>query len=400
MAVSSLKERTKNTLIRTVNRFGISSKYIGTPKSVVSTAEWTSAHRGGAGVFFEEIYPGKEREERFPVTMDESVHRIYSNEYRRTQPRAFVAGIGQGRVWGRNGAVITPDDALIGEISREFGQYGGVLDEGHSIFKQVKLSRVRKISGKVAVVAAAGSQNYHHWLYDTLPRLGLLQKAGLIRDIDHFIIGYSGLKFQKDSLEVLGIPVEKIIPSNDHWSFHIQAEELIVTSLPARLGTISEWTVEFLRNSFLADGKVSSGPRLYLSRRKAPSRNLVNEAEVLGILEKLDFRPFYAEDHSIRETARAFASADAIAGVHGSGFANVAFCSPGTRVVDILAPKHLDPYYWILSNLTGAVYGYIFGEGERLPEETDLVRNKIDEDIHVNTIQFENLLKKLAISSE
>jgi capsular polysaccharide biosynthesis protein len=401
MAAQSLKERTRDTLIRTVNRFGISSKYIGTPKSVVGAAEWTSAHSGSPGVFFEEVYPALAVKERPPVTLEASVHHIYADEYTRTQPQAFVAGIAEGRVWGRNGAVITPDDVLLGDISREFGRYGGISNEAHSIFKQVKLSKIRKVKGKVAVIAAAGSQNYHHWLYDTLPRIGLLAKAGLIKEIDHFIIDYSGLKFQRDSLEVLGIPTEKVIASNDHWNFHIQADELIVTSLPARLGTISGWTVGFLRSVFLPEvGRDGAGQRLYLSRRKAPSRNLVNEKEILAILVRLGFQPFYPEDHSIRETAAVFAAADSIVGVHGSGFANLAFCGTGTKVIDILAPKHLDPYYWILANSTGSVYGYIFGEGERLPEGTDLVRNKIDEDIYVNPAAFEKILNKLAISSE
>ncbi|HTR30442.1 MAG TPA: glycosyltransferase family 61 protein [Puia sp.] len=430
MDAQSLKELTRHTLIRTVNRLGISSKYIGTPKSVVRTAEWTNAHRSSPGVFFEEVYPEKEIKERPPVTLEATVHRMYSDEYNRTQPQAFVAGIAGGRVWGRYGAVITPDDLLIGDISREFGQYGGILNEGHSIFRQVKLSKVRKVEGKVAVVAAAGSQNYHHWLYDTLPRIGLLQKAGLIKEIDHFIIDYSGLRFQKEGLDALGVPAAKVIPCDDHWNFHVQAEELIVTSLPARLGTISRWTVEFLRDIFLSDAGLGEGAgrrgegagrrgegagrrgegagrrdegagrRLYLSRRKAPTRTLINEKEILGILGKLNFCPFYAEDHSIRETAAVFAAAESIVGVHGSGFANLAFCSPETKVVDILAPKHLDPYYWILANATGSVYGYIFGEGERLPEDTDLVRNKIDEDIRVNIAEFEKILNKLAISGE
>ena len=137
-----------------------------------------------------------------------------------------------------------------------------------------------------------------------------------------------------------------------------------------------------------------------MSRRKAPSRKLVNEAKVLEILGSLNFHPFYAEDHSIRETAAVFAGCESIIGVHGSGFANLAFCSPGTRVVDILAPRHLDPYYWILANLTGSSYAYIFGEGERLPEGTDLVREKIDEDILLDLDKFQTLLKKIHLLSE
>jgi capsular polysaccharide biosynthesis protein len=429
MAAHSIKEITKNTFIRTVNRLGISSKYIGTPKSFGTAAQWVSAHQANGGAahpasagasaraFFKEIYPEKIINEPPPLTLEASVHRIYADEYRRTQQQAFVAGIPGGRVWGKNGAVITPDDRLIGDVSREFGKYGGIFNKEHSIFRQLKLSRVRQLKGRIAVVASAGSHNYHHWLFDTLPRIGLLKKAGLFADIDYFIIDYTGLKFQKESLDILGIPPDKIIPCNDNWNFHIQADELIVTSLPARLGTISDWTVEFLRETFLNTPATPTTPtipatpttpatatgakeRLYLSRRKAPSRNLVNEQKVMDVLTGLNFHSFYPEDHSIRETAAAFSHADSIISVHGSGFANLAFCSPGTKVVDILAPKHLDPYYWILANLTRSTYAYIFGEGQRLPEGTDLVRNKIDEDIHLNEPDFRSLLKKLNFFSE
>src|SRR5579862_5507798 len=107
MAAHSIKELARNAVIHTVNRFGISSKYIGTPKSVVTTAEWVGARHGKAGVFFQEVYPEKQRREEAPITVEETVHQIYRDEYSRFQPRAFVAGIAGGRVWGRNGAVIT-----------------------------------------------------------------------------------------------------------------------------------------------------------------------------------------------------------------------------------------------------------------------------------------------------
>jgi capsular polysaccharide biosynthesis protein len=82
-------------------------------------------------------------------------------------------------------------------------------------------------------------------------------------------------------------------------------------------------------------------------------------------------------------------------GVHGSGFANFAFLSPGARAIDIVAPRHLDPYYWILCEHTGARYGYLFGKGDRPDETHDLVTSKIDRDIEVDMEALDQLFHRL-----
>jgi hypothetical protein len=391
------RKAVKNVLIKTINSLGVSSKYIGTPKAFISTEDWVKKNNKLAGTFFKEIHPAKSVTEKPPITIEESIPKAFKDEYNRIQPQAFVAGIPMGRVWGRNGAVVTPDDLLLGDISREFGKQGGKFREEHSIFDLIKLPSVRFVKGRVAVVACAGSFNYFHWLYDTLPRIGLLKQAGLFDSIDYFVIDYLGSKFQKDSLEVLGVPVEKIISCDGDRQFHLQAEELIITSLPSNLGSTSDWTVKFLRDTFLKNDNVlpQRTKNIYLSRKKATLRFLINEQEILDLLAPYNFAPFYAEDHSISETAKAFSECNSVVGVHGAGFANLSFCSPQTKVIDIIAPKHFDTNFWILSNHAKADFAYIFGEGERLPEDTDLIKNKINEDIYVNPESFKTLLKKL-----
>jgi capsular polysaccharide biosynthesis protein len=255
------------------------------------------------------------------------------------------------------------------------------------------MHRCRKLKGTIAVLGTAGTYNYHHWLYDTFARVHLLQMAGVFDKIDYFIIDYSGLPFQKESLQKVGISFEKIICANDNWRFHVEAETLIVPSLPSKLGRVGVWPVQYLRDTFLE--KLVQQKRLYISRRKAKSRKLVNETEIYSFLQSKGFIEFFPEEHTIAETASCFAGADYIVGVHGSGFANLAFISQQAKVIDIVAPMHLDPYYWMLTNRNQGKYAYIFGEGERPDENQDLNVHKVDEDILLDFGKFSELFNML-----
>lgn len=397
---SGLKHSLKRTIIGISNGLNISSRYFGAPKGWIGAKDWIAKHADMPGAAFTEVFPGREQSHGLPVTLDDTVHQIFSNNANWQQPAAFVASIPKGRAWGRNGAVITCDDLLIGDVSREFGKYGGVFNEEHSIFQQVKLVGIRKVNGTVAVVAAPGSTNYHHWLYDTLPRIGLLKSAGLFDKVDYFVIDYRELPFQKESLRAVGIDPARVIACNDHWKFHIEADLLIVPSLPAQLGTICEWTTQFLRSTFLKNDNTAPGTNynIYLSRKKAPTRKLINEGAFFEeVLKPLNFIEFFAEDHSISETARYFANAQHVVGVHGSGFANLVFCSSQTKVIDIVAPRHIDAYYWLLTDYTASKYGYIFGAGNRAHEQEDLVQNKVDHDIELDISQFKALMQLMQI---
>jgi len=397
MPAASVKNTVKNISLKALNSLGVSSKYIGTPKSFAITEEWVAANKNKAGVFFKEIYPATSVKEAAPLSVENSIHSIYSNEYSRRRPQAFVACIPNGRVWGRNGTVITPDDILLSDVSREFGKYKGVFDKQHSVFRRFKLGGLQKIKGNVAIVATSGSSNYYHWMFDVMPRFALLQKSGVWDKIDHFIIDYTGQKFQKECLELLGIPLHKIIKSNDQWKFHMEAASLWVPSLPSVLSTVEQWSVDYLGRLFLNITPVTAkrSRKLYISRRKAPSRKLLNEDEIFEELKKSGFEEFFPENYSVKEAAVFFNEATHVVGVHGAGFSNIAFCEAGTRVLDIVAPRHVDGIYWMLTNKVKGKYVYIFAEGERPSENTDLIANKLDEDLYVDIKQFRKAMALL-----
>jgi capsular polysaccharide biosynthesis protein len=52
---------------------------------------------------------------------------------------------------------------------------------------------------------------------------------------------------------------------------------------------------------------------------------------------------------------------------HGAGFANLMFCRPGTRILQLYSPNYVNPMFWYMINPVGLNYYYFIGQGERLP---------------------------------
>jgi capsular polysaccharide biosynthesis protein len=251
----------------------------------------------------------------------------------------------------------------------------------------------RLIPGRTAVISTCGANNFHHWNYDIMPRLGLLRKAGLLEKMDHLIIHHRDLPFQREGLERFGIEPGRIINSHGDPSFHLGAEELYVPSLPEDLGTISPWVLEFLREEFLFEAPIPNAPeKIFVSRRNAPSRRIINGQEVMSEIYRRGYVEFIPEDHSMARTAQYFASARSLVSVHGSGLSNLPFITEKAKVLDIMAPYHQDPYYWMICNGRGAEYVALFSEGEHPSDDFDLVRNKVDDDLLIDMGKLKNAL--------
>jgi len=65
-----------------------------------------------------------------------------------------------------------------------------------------------------------------------------------------------------------------------------------------------------------------------------PERSVSNENEVKSYLLKKDFVPVRLGEIMFSEQVDLFNNADYIIGLHGAGFANLAFCKPGTKVIE------------------------------------------------------------------
>ncbi len=378
-----IKQKARQMAVACAQHLPVSSKYIGLPRGVYASAKEYAKLRGAerAGVEYKTFLPESISRRNPPQSVDGTIHWKFDGRCQHTDPETFMITIPGGRTAGGMGAVITHDDRLLLDVSRDFSST-------HHLFKRLTLSRCRHLPGRVAVLATASGNTYFHWLTDALPRIEILQKTlpGGLDAVDRFVVN-SGFPIIGKSLEMMGIPAEKILFAEA--STHIQADELMVPSLPGISGDPPQWACSFLRESFLPH-KADSSPqtRLYISRSQARYRRVENEDEVVGLLSGYGFIPVRLEEHSFAEQIALFANADVIVAPHGAGLTNLLWCRPGTRVLELFSPDYVNVCYWAMANQLGLDYHCLTGNGAASLEGIDLHRVQADIAVPISKLEL------------
>jgi capsular polysaccharide biosynthesis protein len=140
-------------------------------------------------------------------------------------------------------------------------------------------------------------------------------------------------------------------------SLHIPALSLIDSGHfphPLRMPVMADLRS---RVGFDADKK----RKLYIARKDARSRPLVNEPELIQLLTDRGFEVLELSRMTVPDQIRAFAEAGCIVAQHGAGLANIVFCQPGTALLEL----HVDSYVqWTIRRLASVArmrYGCVLG---------------------------------------
>ncbi len=324
----------------------------------------------------------------------------------------FVVTIPQGRCWvapQKNSwvichslAVITPDNYLLGDLSRDYPWFlpGCPYQERaeHSIFEQETIPAVEKIEGKVVLLSGLAGHVYYHWMFDIIPRLELLKRSEIkLKEIDWFVVNSLSKSYQQETLSLLGVEPDKIIESDRHS--HLQATELIVPSFPGYLDWVPEGTIKFLRQTFLpqVSSAKSDQQQIYISRAKAKNRQLINELEVSQFLASQGFQTVFLEEMSVLEQVATFANAKIVVAPHGSGLTNLVFCQPNTKVVELFSPNYVRTDYWMISQQLQLQHYYVVGQSFDCSSLRNLMyQNALTEDILVNIDSLKLVLQHLS----
>ena len=64
-------------------------------------------------------------------------------------------------------------------------------------------------------------------------------------------------------------------------------------------------------------------------------RSIKNENEILDYLKSVYFKSLRIGDFNFIDQIKLFSEAKEIVGLHGGGFANLVFCEPNTKVVEL-----------------------------------------------------------------
>ncbi|MDB5642642.1 MAG: glycosyltransferase family 61 protein [Hyphomicrobiales bacterium] len=266
-------------------------------------------------------------------------------------PETFILAIPNGRVLGGEGVVITPEHRILSDVSIAIA----LPDWRHPALKRPLLPKVTRIEGEAAVIASVFPRNYWHWMIDILPRIHLLERAGVL---PHRLIVNAELPFQRETLSTIGVGADRLLSVDP--DAQLEVERLIVPSLPEAFCTIVPETIGFLRERFLhADANLAPHRLIYLSRNDAARRRVVNEEDLFARLEPLGFERVVLGALSVAEQARVFASARMILAPHGAGCTNLVFATPGSTFLEFMPDNGHHVSFEMLTSLLGVKYGRI-----------------------------------------
>jgi hypothetical protein len=284
----------------------------------------------------------------------------------------LVVELPNGRIYTDNEnsvAVITQFNRVVENVSLSLIDGKVTAPDLNNIFEQRYFTQPKKLDGTVfsLLTGGAGLNNISHWFVDVLPRLHLLRESSLYDTVDWFLVPSLRYDYQRETLDLLGIPPEKVI-AGDQFP-HIVADCLIASTAPRGNYTlVPTWLSDFIQNSFMPladaeDVEVEEMPYIYISRSDSSIRNVLNEKELVEKLKPYGFKVMISSKYSIRQKIKLFANAKIVMGACGAGLINFIFCKPGTVAIEIFNEGFiLEPFYDI-ANKVGLDHKYIICEG-------------------------------------
>jgi capsular polysaccharide biosynthesis protein len=284
---------------------------------------------------------------RPPQHTERRLHPTFESLLEPRPLRPLCAGVFPGaRFETGQGLVVAPDGSVLGASawdSEQLRKSGVLRREPRS---------TRRVAGHHALIVSQFG-GYFHWLTEALPRIAVLRRLGL---------GDAGLVLsrrltpvQRESLDRLGI---------ERWTRYEDGltPDVVVWPRPAaHTGHPARWACVWLRAEFLGLQAPEADRRLYVSRRDAQSRRVVNEEEVTGLLSRHGFDVVQPERLSLSEQAALFARAAVVVGPHGAGHANILFARSAT-LVEFFEPSYVNGCFYSLCQALGHPYWYLMGE--------------------------------------
>jgi capsular polysaccharide biosynthesis protein len=250
------------------------------------------------------------------------------------------------------GANLNPDGTYIPELTLG----AGIFIETRFLQKQRCFPKIKSLPGKVVSLVGEGQVNYYRWLMETLPRMRFVHSK---RFAYEWIYCCQAQPFHRESIRLLGCDSSRIVSSNQ--CRYLQAQDLIV---PKLVNESEPWIIPWLRQQFLPEARNTQPKalpkRIYITRRKADSRRVTNEAELLEKLRLRDFVVIVLEDCGWLNQVALFQNAEIIIAPHGAGLANLVFASVSALVIELIAEAYPFTFFPEISRQLGIEHHLLF----------------------------------------
>ncbi len=258
----------------------------------------------------------------------------------------------------------TGDKLLVRAQGGEMVKRYGVTDQE---FNALPWSEHRELHGTALMLGdSMGAHCYYHWMLDLLPKLGIVEKAGIkLSSIDHFLVREMNDSFHKQTLERLGIDAARIVQTRH--DNHVECERLLMVKFDNGINLkMNRFIPNWMKHLYPPVYPIRDRIKLYISRPAGVRRGVANEQQLFPILRRAGYTIKSMEGMSVLEQAQLLSRADVLVSPHGGALTNMVFCKPGIKVVELFG-RHVYPFYYGLAQMCGHEYHAIVENTEDYP---------------------------------
>lgn len=279
----------------------------------------------------------------------------------------------------------------------EVMQMGLIRIEGRYILNldygtRAALKSWRSSSRRVDQAIALWSHDwmsYYHWLIDIMPKIILLQERRPELITDSFLClphDHSLSDIHSECFEILGIKANRVIDTKLIGA--VQADQCIGVTTPGFVNVPPSANGLRVRLGHLGSGV---GSRIYL--RRAGRRRVLNEEQVVNLMRKHGFTVVDDHPRTLVDQIGIFRDADIVVAPHGGALANLLWCRPGGRVLELAGSGYFPDYFRELADFGHLEY-WLLKSGEN----SSSWRN-VDVDFIVDLRELEIMVERIIAGS-
>lgn len=202
----------------------------------------------------------------------------------------------------------------------------------------------------------ANERNFYHFITEDLANILMVLPFmnGKLRIILPGVITWKEelLKhfLSEDAIELVRVP---------KYCTVLQKKAVIVNKEPFD-SYIHPESIKKIRNALPVED-VNNGDRkkIFISRSKAPSRDIKNGKEVEKKFAEAGYEIVLCEDLSVKKQISLFSSASVIAGAHGAGFTNMIWAPEGCKIIEVFDMNHMNYCYASMASKLGFNYDFL-----------------------------------------
>lgn len=189
--------------------------------------------------------------------------------------------------------------------------------------------------------------SYYHWTYETLPKLIYLSSHRQEIKVDkiYYHCGFFGTSYQRQTLKKLGFNFWQLLDARRIES--LQAKEIIIVKLNDERLSPSLELCQTIKSAFIKRPTKEPFRKIYLTRDNVKSgRKVANEMQLREMLRAYGFETVIPDNLTVANQAKLFNESKYIISPHGAALANIAFCEPRTKIIELF--NQIDTSAWNL----------------------------------------------------